>query len=419
MSKIIFSKFSTERLEKYQIRTDILKKKDGTYCVRKVPVSVAAYGHIAHMKDTYEILKGLFQDSFIRYNVCSMKQQDIYFEYLEGDNLNDLLIQNMKTGNRQEVCRLMDLFFEELKRVYPVESFTPSKEFEEIFGEISCEQLLQGAKYLNIDMIFSNVIIQNGTWHVFDYEWVFDFFIPLGYVIYRVIHQLAIDCEEFDYAFEDELMTRYGILEADRVIYSQMETAFQAYVRGKQQGINNLANIWNTKCNMSIQKLLNVLTYQVYFDYGDGYLEQNSYRVEYENTLDAFVHVIIQIPEHAVAVRFDPCDGACIMHFKKFYGLTEKGKQVALTYQANGRRIQRDGFLFKEIDPMICMDIDDKKIRFIELCFTIMSGRNSLINGFDREVSKLQDTVEELQTNNGMKSVMKHIANRTINKGKQ
>lgn len=419
MSKIIFSKFSTERLEKYRLRTDILVEEDGTCYVRKVPASVASRDHISHMKDNYEILKGLFQNSFIQYNVCSMKQGELCFEYLDGDNLNDLLIQNMKTGNRQEVCRLMDLFFEELRQVYPVEPFTPSKEFEEIFGEIPGKYLSEGAKYLNIDMIFPNVIIKDGIWNVFDYEWVFDFFIPLGYVIYRVIHQLAIDCGAFDSAFEDELMARYGILEEDRVVYLQMEASFQAYVRGQQQGIDNLAHIWNTKYNMSVKKLLNVLTYQVYFDYGDGFSEKNSYRVEYENTLEAPVPVTIQIPEHAVAVRLDPCDEACMMYVEELYGVTEKGKQVTLPFQMNGKQTKKKGFLFKQKDPMICFEIPDKEIRELHIGFTVMSEKKSLINGFDQEVGELQETVMELQTNNGMKAAIKKIANKTINKGKQ
>ncbi len=419
MSKIIFSKFSTERLEKYQLRTDIMLEEDGTYCVRKVPASETSYEHIVHMRDTYEVLQTLFQGSFIQYNACTMKQNAAYFEYLEGDNLNDLLIQNMKAGNKQEVCRWMDLFFGELNRIYPSEPFTPSMEFKEIFGEAACEHILEGAKYLNIDMIFSNIIIKDGVWNVFDYEWVFDFLIPVHYVIYRVIHQLAIDCNAFDRKDEYALLNRYGIPESECEIYIGMEAAFQKYVRGQQQGIDNLAHIWNNKYNMSAKKLRNALSYQVYFDYGEGFSEKNSYRVEYENFFDTSVEVTIPVPRDTVALRFDPCDDACLLNLKRVYGITQKDKQLNLAFEMNGRAVRKNALLFKQEDPMLCFDCLHKDIKEIHLAFSIVAGRDSLIHILDKEVSELEDTIGQLQSNHPMKTTFRKIANKTIHKGKQ
>ena len=70
-------------------------------------------------------------------------------------------------------------------------TFVQTERFNQIFGEINCLEPCSSLKVTNIDMIFSNIKLDDsGQVFVFDLEWVFDFPIPYRYCIWRAANEV-------------------------------------------------------------------------------------------------------------------------------------------------------------------------------------------------------------------------------------
>ena len=57
MKKVIYTKYSTERSDKFKIATSIIKEDDGSVYVKKKPVHEKAQSHIEGLFSKYEALK--------------------------------------------------------------------------------------------------------------------------------------------------------------------------------------------------------------------------------------------------------------------------------------------------------------------------------------------------------------------------
>ena len=64
--------------------------------------------------------------------------------------------------------------------------FRLAQKFEQIFGTHPELESFEAAANLNIDMSASNIIMAEYI-YIVDYEWTFNFDIPLKYIVYRSI----------------------------------------------------------------------------------------------------------------------------------------------------------------------------------------------------------------------------------------
>ena len=98
----------------------------------------------------------------------------------------------------EEIRRLKNIIMD----VKSIESFQITEEFRTVFGQIpQPEQTENGAKEepvdplmmlegyqavrnVNMDMVAANIIFANKT-YILDYEWNFDFAIPLKYILFK------------------------------------------------------------------------------------------------------------------------------------------------------------------------------------------------------------------------------------------
>ena len=107
--ELLFLKYSVERDEKYRIRTEIVKKSDGTKIVRKVPYTEAAKAHVEKIKHWEEVLKKQYESEAVSVNRCTVTEQGVEFEFLKGKTLEHLLDEYLEEGN-------LTAFVEEVKR---------------------------------------------------------------------------------------------------------------------------------------------------------------------------------------------------------------------------------------------------------------------------------------------------------------
>ena len=56
------------------------------------------------------------------------------------------------------------------------------------WNEKTTLEKIADSKVSNLDLIFPNIILTDGTWNVIDYEWTFEAEVPLKFIIHRAIY---------------------------------------------------------------------------------------------------------------------------------------------------------------------------------------------------------------------------------------
>ena len=201
MDKLLYTKLSNERAPKFNIVTDIVER-DGKRVVIKRPYDELAAAHIEACYEKYLGLKETFEGTIFEVNETRLVDGCLECEYVEGDHLN-----------KEDGAS----FVEEIKKAYmsKAKTFELSPEFIEVFGEVKLSGSVLAASFIDIDLLFENIIVRENKWVVIDYEWTFDFLVPINYIFYRAEKFSDLDKELF------------AISNDEARVYQEMEAHFQ------------------------------------------------------------------------------------------------------------------------------------------------------------------------------------------------
>lgn len=242
MRQINFVKYNKTRREQFQIKTTILEERNTRY-VEKAALHGDAFSHIWSFASKYESLKE--QHPKIHWLEPEVHKEEgiVRFQYIEGKTLSEQLGEAIVEGKApiRQLKEVLNLLYIVPKQF--IQDFQVTAEFLEVFG--SCGEIKDSSlKVTNIDALFENYLVKDEEIFAIDYEWVFDFPIPVHFVKYRILkyfyeqyHSLmeSVSSQEFfqEFFITDEMIT----------VYEQMEEHFQAYVHGENQQIQ-LGNYW-------------------------------------------------------------------------------------------------------------------------------------------------------------------------------
>ena len=359
MKSIIYSKISNERANRFKIRTDILMDDKGEKIVRKSPLTKEANDHIQNILNSYNLLSEMYKNSEIQINKCFMKNNYLEFEYLEGKTLEEELDELLY---KKEYCKFVDKI---KKVVYSLENnigekyFKLTDSFEKVFGEIKLPRGLKSSDVNNVDFIFSNIIIGEKL-NVIDYEWTFDFPIPFNFIIYRAIYYYINGSKNRKDVTELGLFKLLNIKEDEIAQYEIMENNFQSYVLGDVVPINTL-KMDSIEKSIDIKSMLNWLnnksyinTVQVFFDYGDGFDEFNSYKINKKITDENKINFNIKVDSSVKKLRIDPANSMCVLKIDEILG--DKGEFYKMDFDTNGKIISDNTVIYSTIDPQIILN---------------------------------------------------------------
>ncbi len=201
MERLLYEKLSNERNPKYNIITDIVER-DGTKVVVKRPYDSEAVGHIHRVFDSYRGLQELLQGSDFCVNDSKLVGDSIESEFLEG--------QHLTAADAEDFLAAVKSAF-----IPKATEFVSTPKFEEVFGQVDLPRGVLACKFLDIDLIFDNIIKTDKGWQIIDYEWTFDFPIPINYMLYRVVK------------FSELSGNLVAISDAEKAEYQKMEDHFQ------------------------------------------------------------------------------------------------------------------------------------------------------------------------------------------------
>lgn len=234
----VFVQYANDRAWEFQMKTEIWLGEDG-YSVVKKPMQKEAEEHCAWIHRCYELLAPEMEHTGFALNHCERTEEGLTFEFLTGKTLDGELKELLEQGEAEKVREVLKRFVRDLESL-AVQPFVMTDRFREVFGEGVQLANAMSMKVTDIDLIFRNLILGE-KWNVIDYEWSFDFPIPIRYVIYRAFE--AFTDHESEEGQQADPYAVYPMEEWEKQIYEKMEQNFQRYV---SQGYHSLDEMYGS-----------------------------------------------------------------------------------------------------------------------------------------------------------------------------
>ena len=218
-----YIKVSSERKERYKIFTYIYSGSEGTKVV-KAPLNIFSTDHLRHMHEgsKYDFGKINFLES-------SFENNEFSYKYIEQKSFEKILIQAINDNDKDRFFELLKKFFDALF----YDSFETDEycndEFLKIF-KVKSDQSFHCHSITNLDVIFSNLFVIDDEFVSIDYEWLFDFPVPLEYIFYRVINHHNVSNPLFRDFISLEEIFEYFDLDIDNfALFKKWERQFLDY----------------------------------------------------------------------------------------------------------------------------------------------------------------------------------------------
>lgn len=359
MRDLVFTKLSTDRDRKYRTVTKIYRD-NGRFIVEKCAATKEADEHIKSMYGNYVMLSDKYKDSDIYFAQSSYNEGKIAIEYLEGERFEEYLDKCIVYNKVDEFMYALSTYFDNL--FLHKEKFVISDEFIKVFGNVDVSKLdgKPAIKNIDVDMIFQNVLYNGNIWSVYDYEWTFDFLIPIDYIIYRMFTYYF--CTSKRNAYKKHIKCEFGSL---KKTYQQMEQNFQKYVQGKDK---TLADIYsdihedNVYFSKSIESVCKTNRIQVFYDYGNDFdIEHSEYCEGMLNDEEQYIYRI-QLKDGVNALRIDPTEEICAASMSVF---NDKNEQIY--YIHNGFEYMGEVLFFSRDPKFVIENIKDENVIIIKL----------------------------------------------------
>lgn len=339
----LFVKYNA-RVPAHNLKT-YMALEEGRKVVKKAPRVEAASFQIDRIKNSYNLLTGAYDDDILSINKFTESEGTLSFDFLEGRTFEEVVDEAFENEGYAGVLKEVKRYIEVIKGREGCVPFHKTEEFIKVFGNIDLYGDIDALNVANVDMIFGNIII-NDKWNLIDYEWTFDFPVPIGYIIYRALMVYINFTPARRKLYQQGIFADLGITEREMTAYRSMDAHFYDYALGAD---NEYVSVLKSRVDMkaAFNEVLSKNFAKVYFDRGSGFNEKDTRlfpRIE-----DMCGSVIeFDIPKDVVSIRIDPVEEPCII--SNILALTETG--YSLDFSLNGRDIGEGRWMF-DADPQI------------------------------------------------------------------
>lgn len=347
----VYTKFSNERDPRFNIRTDICRKDDGSKYVRKVPFQAEAGEHVENLERIASSLAASYEKEGLLVNTCQREEAGAVLEYVEGVTLEEKLDILLKEGEYEALQKLLFQYVEKVRRIHSQEVFHKTEEFVRIFGDEPLQEQVPCGAVSNIDLVPGNLLLgEEKTW-VLDYEWTFFFPIPASYLIFRMIHYYLESDSKRHVLWERDFYGQAGITPNEQEMYRRMEARFQQYMLGGHVPVVSMyqdisPGRADVRTYYEQRRMAEAPSLQVFYDLGQGFQEQDSSKYPMDPT---GVCLTVPVPEQAGKIRLDPGEnpGCFAVRCLKW----DNGEKAS--YTVNGIQLEEQLYYFGAGDPQI------------------------------------------------------------------
>lgn len=349
-SDVIYARYSNDRSSATAIRTTIrtAQTKEGKQAfVEKAAMSEASCEHLERMAENYALLKDRYAGGSLE--ICPMEIAEdgsgVFFPCVPGESLEAKLDQCVAVQDTEEFERLFREYYERIS-----------------YGEEK--------PVADMDLIFSNVLIDGDTWTAIDYEWVSKKQVPASQVAFRALYCYLLEDERRNSMDIDQILADLGITPEKAESYREDEMSFQKEVTDSHMSLGEIRErIGNQVVDVaSLEKAGGIVPkgkqrLQVYWDLGDGFKEEQSvfpkltggkYRVE--------------LPAGCVRLRIDPSSSPCMAELQEISLLDANQNvknlmELEKNFYANGSRLAGGVYVFGSEDPNVEIPLENKLLR--------------------------------------------------------
>ena len=339
-----YANLSNDRAPKWAIRTSMAACAPDCIQVEKIPDTAAAYEHMEHTRRAYALLAKRYEGTKIEINRCSEKdgnaKNGLVFEYCKGLTLEAMLDMCLDRADVEGFKALVAEYMEWLR-----------------YGEV-CD----GEEAVsNIDFIFPNILVEGDKWHVIDYEWTFEKYVPAKEIAFRAFYDYILGgarrkaCREL--LFQEIL----GLSEEEITAAVQKEQEFQRLISGDHVSVDAMRELIGNRayeldgmlshCHYADERLVA----QLYFDYGEGFSEAHSVKLRDCFFAQKDLRIAYDIPKDAVRVRIDPCSYMCTVSIRSI--MVNDSLYVGEDMETNGVWHSCGSLVFASEDPNIAIHV--------------------------------------------------------------
>ena len=342
-----YIRYSNDRAPQFQISTEITSA-DGIRLVKKHALSNEAIPHIEKMKDSFELLSERYDTKDFTVNpVLESNEMDtVVFPFEKGTTLAGLMDECLECDDEESFLSL----------------------FREFIGKIERNSDMPIS---DLDLVFSNIMVNKKEWKIIDYEWTTKEKIPVKEIAFRSLYCFLLEDEKRNKFNFDLILEELGICAEEANEYRNKEVQFQESVTGKRLSFPQLRELIGgsvivpQKSLMKEEEKGNKNRIQIYEDEGSGFEEERSYFVKEPYDAEGYIEFIIDIASNMKTIRLDPCMSSCITRIEEISFNSEiidlfHNKKVS----TNGKMIADETaktitITFATEDPSITFDISD------------------------------------------------------------
>lgn len=360
--KVLYAKMSTDRDRHFSVATTI-EQQDGNKMVVKRAMTPEAKRHLKNM------IKQPEEHGGFRTMVGGEIPDGIAYPFLEEESLGQQAKRAVYAHDMGKIRKLVHQVYQmcqkETDRVIQRQirsqemSGRERTEFTKVFGTAKMPEDLLCIAPANIDLILDNIFEKDGDYCVIDCEWIFDFPVPVSFILWRCINEL--------YSSYPQLEQEYPVasLLKDYSITGEMADTFHkwgTYFAEHYAGANGLLHYSIPEIGVSLEEFRqryrakDSLTCQLFVDTGKGFREEEKIQAEMVLEDGRFsVSFDLKTFENWKALRFDPLEGKpCICQ------IDPQGTSAKLKAANAAGKVEK-GDLFLTVDPVYQINIKEQQ----------------------------------------------------------
>ena len=224
---IEYVKFSNNRRKDFNITT-FINREEGQRLVKKTALSDGAKTHLDKMINHYKRRQNN-QGPFLYAPVYPIKD-GLTMAHFKLPTMESVLNTYLKTGDLDAFNREIDALKAYMYQGAESAAYGDSPDFVSVFGNEGIRHDAEPCQtHANIDLLFGNIFMnrEQGKYYIIDYEWVFDFAIPVKFILWRCLFYYYLSSAEITYRYTlSEFLERHGITEDDHARYLRWEAHF-------------------------------------------------------------------------------------------------------------------------------------------------------------------------------------------------
>ncbi len=243
-SDLIYSKAASNRRLAFAIYTNIYKSRLGLRTI-KGALFEEGIEQMDRLVASYDSLRTTYSGTEV--TIPRVERRDdmtCLLDFAEGRSFDEILDESLEHGMLAQVSTQMIEMLEELLVPLGLEGsaqeFIPDEECMRFFGPVSLNHPMHVASGLDMDSVFSNVIVTKTGYALIDYEWTYTFPLPIEFLVYRAV-KTYVEQNEKRSAFDPtEVYAHFAITEEDIQAFASMEAYFQEVVYDKTRSIDSI-----------------------------------------------------------------------------------------------------------------------------------------------------------------------------------